>query len=335
MVLARMDFEPRRPGLLRGASRLDLPRHRRRADPPGRQVRHLHRLALLQRVPAGRDARDHRAQPSGRLHRQQLAGPAAHQHLLLRPLQDAVPGLCRQGAAAGARLGRRRLPRLGALELPAPHRPLEVQQPGHPRGRRRALRLAGDDRRRAALQLEPLHRPPGHPARGRDRHARPPAAQPLRRLRAEHRGRQAAARGRGLGQADPRVDAAVPARRARPSASPACRSPRCGSGRPPASPAASSPGGTTSARCTRTGGSTRPPSRSSPGTRRTRTCWSTASSAPTSACLDPAEPRLLRPRRRRRQDDGALSRRGEGAEPRRHHLRAAARRRDRRGLRAD
>ena len=94
--------------------------------PPGRQVRHLHRLALLQRVPAGRDARDHRAQPSGRLHRQQLAGPAARQHLLLRPLQGAVPGLCRQGAAARARLGRRGLPRLGALELPAPHRPLEV-----------------------------------------------------------------------------------------------------------------------------------------------------------------------------------------------------------------
>ena len=70
-------LEPSRPGLLRSAPRLDLPRHRRRADPPGRQVRHLHRLALLQRVPAGRDARDHRAQPSGRLHRQQLAGPAA------------------------------------------------------------------------------------------------------------------------------------------------------------------------------------------------------------------------------------------------------------------
>ena len=51
---------------------------------------------------------------------------------------------------------------------------------------------------------------------------------------------------------------------------------RCGSGRPPASPAASSPGGTISARCTRTGGSTGPPSRSSDGTPRTRACWSTA-----------------------------------------------------------
>ena len=99
-----------------------------------------------------------RSQPDG-FTDNSWAGPAAHQHLLLRPLQDAVPGLRRQGAAAVARLGRRRLPRLGALELPAPDRPLEVQQPGHPRGRRRALRLDGDDRRRAPLQLEPLHRP--------------------------------------------------------------------------------------------------------------------------------------------------------------------------------
>jgi hypothetical protein len=52
---------------------------------------------------------------------------------------------------------------------------------------------------------------------------------------------------------------------------------------PPVSPAASSPGGITSARCTRTAASTRPPSRSSNGTRPTRTSSSTASRRPMSA----------------------------------------------------
>src|SRR5215213_4733980 len=109
---ARPDgFEPGGAGLLRGASRLDLPRHPRRPVPAGRQVRDLHRFTLLYRVPARGDGRDHRAQPSGWLHRQQLGGAAAGQHLLLRPLQGAVRGLRGQGLAPVARLGGGRLSR--------------------------------------------------------------------------------------------------------------------------------------------------------------------------------------------------------------------------------
>ena len=56
--------------------------------------------------------------------------------------------------------------------------------------------------------------------------------------------------------------------------------PRRGCGPLPPSPAASCRGGTISARCTRTGASIRPRSRSSPGTQRTRTCCSIASHRP-------------------------------------------------------
>ena len=77
----------------------------------------------------------------------------------------------------------------------------------------------------------------------------------------------------------------------------------------------------------------RPPSRSSPGTRRTRTCSWTASSAPTWAWSGPSRTTITSAAPSAAdKHDGALSRRGEGAEPARHHLRAAARRRDRRAV---
>ena len=132
-VLARMDSNRVARGLLSRrtptGSAVDIDGEPYRA---GRQVRHLHQLALLQRVPARGDARDHRAQPPRRLHRQQLAGPAAHQHLLLRPLQGAVPATtpawrCRPRTTGTIEAYRHWI----RWNYPAPHRALGAQQRGH------------------------------------------------------------------------------------------------------------------------------------------------------------------------------------------------------------
>ena len=134
-------LEPDGRGFLRGASRLVRARSRRAPDPRRRQVCRLHQQSVLRRLPSRRAARDHRTLASGRVHRQQLGGAGAREHLLLRQLRTRVPDDEREGAAARRGLERPRLPRLDHVELRAAYRGLGSEQPRDTAGRRRRLHL--------------------------------------------------------------------------------------------------------------------------------------------------------------------------------------------------
>ncbi len=132
-MIARMDsnrtsedFFKAHPGLVRA-------RQQRRSVPRGRQIHHLCQQSVLRRVSARGADRDHRAQPSGRLHRQQLE-PAwvATASAIARTASGSFSRQNRSGAAAlSANWSDPAYRRVDRVELRSPHRSLGLEQRDH------------------------------------------------------------------------------------------------------------------------------------------------------------------------------------------------------------